>query len=469
MAVLTETFEHGGSMPSTGWGTPDSGLAASTSQVYAGTYSVQVTDTTGARRTQFSTTTDSGGGYTVVDAYWYLTAITGGTTSVADDNVAELWNRVTDPAAATRTGYLVQLWRHHDFAGSSNDKLDVFLYASVSGSLGASNIGNAPDLFAAGTCPTGWYHLILICNGPVIAIQVQRPDGQYARGGGNWQTAACDAVRVYNTAIAAAAGRCGYSGVVDLGAASTAARPFIDNLTFTDNGSPNAPWRTDNFNRANSTTALGSPSDGLSPAWTPTGRLGILSNRAYNPANTTASDYLDVGAGVGTGGSGTMSAQVIWGSGTGDMVGIRGHCGDTYSYDLYFDPVGSSKIHLARSAYDGSLGGGTLLFTSSATYSSGANPSLKMVVNANAAIDVYINGTYTATVTPTTDTNVGTGHSGGIVINGSHGTDSYIDDYTFVGADQAVVTTTGAPTTTTTTGPPAGHKLMFLRRRLIGS
>lgn len=59
--------------------------------------------------------------------------------------------------------------------------------------------------------------------------------------------------------------------------------------------------RSDNFTRANSTTSLGSPSDGGS-AWVVTGTWGIFGNAAYKVATGGATEVarLEAGSSIGT-------------------------------------------------------------------------------------------------------------------------------------------------------------------------
>lgn len=123
--------------------------------------------------------------------------------------------------------------------------------------------------------------------------------------------------------------------------------------------------RTDNFNRADSGSAMGTPSDGGS-AWVPygTSQWGITSNQGYKVATNTANEAavlessvsaVDIQATVAAVGSQGGNGPIGRGSSDTDYILTQWLGGSTY----IFKKVGGSFTQLATTA--GSLSAGDVL------------------------------------------------------------------------------------------------------------
>jgi hypothetical protein len=177
--------------------------------------------------------------------------------------------------------------------------------------------------------------------------------------------------------------------------------------------------RSDNFNRTDSATALGTPSDGGS-AWSAlSGTWGISSNKGYHVDGTGQSAaVLDAGAG-------DCTVQVTISGSVGDD-GFIFRATDNSNYFVY--TYGGGALYRQQA------GSFTLIAVSSAPFSGVVNPTTLKAVLAGSAINIFQDGALVLTVS---DSFNATATKHGLRSNGSSGV--RFDDFS--------IATAGNPTT----------------------
>lgn len=137
--------------------------------------------------------------------------------------------------------------------------------------------------------------------------------------------------------------------------------------------------RADTFNRANSTTTLGTPSDAGSAWAVNTGTWGILSNAAYQVSGSFTSDFASVEASVT---NAAVQATTLNSLGRGGVVG-RANAAANDSIAWYCD---GSSVFLAKF-----VGGVVTFLGNSGSTASVTNDRLKLLCESTNQLTGFLN------------------------------------------------------------------------------
>jgi hypothetical protein len=189
--------------------------------------------------------------------------------------------------------------------------------------------------------------------------------------------------------------------------------------------------RSDDFNRANSTTALGSPSDGGSAWVAQSGTWGVSSNQGYNASvGNQETAVLD---------SGTSNVDVVFATPTvGNDIGVIARAADNSNYLLLAWTSGTGYRLFKNVAGSFTQLGSTVSGTQ------GAGDTIEIKADAANAITGYHNGS--AIVGPVTDSAGAT--------NTKHGIRAHVDSTTRYDTFSITDLVTSTPTGWLLDSPP---------------